>query len=100
MSAFVSTKVARIPFLYAAGRFYYKLGLSDYREFPLLRFGFNGNPYLDPHSATLLPNGLGENHEGEKGSRSGMELTEGQVLLQAIHTSPRGSQKSFLLTQD
>ncbi|EKX44740.1 hypothetical protein GUITHDRAFT_109517 [Guillardia theta CCMP2712] len=41
------------------GRFYYKLGLSDYREFPLLRFGFNGNPYLDPHSATLLPNGLG-----------------------------------------
>eukprot|EP00960_Hanusia_phi_P059495 764185-Hanusia_phi.AAC.3 len=72
MSAFVASRVARVPFLYAAGRFYYKLGLSEYREFPLLRFGFNGNPYLDPHSATLLPNGL-----GEKESTGGLGEEEG-----------------------
>ena len=42
-----------------AGRFYYSLDPQGFRTAPLLRFGFNADPYLYPYYATIAPAGAG-----------------------------------------
>ena len=45
------------PFTYAGGRFYYDIDSYAFLSRPLLRFGFNADPYLDPRAANLAPAG-------------------------------------------
>lgn len=51
------SRVRRVPFLFRAGRYYYSLDPDSFRSRTLLRFGFNGDPYMNPYEAGLAPHG-------------------------------------------
>ena len=57
VSGYTHTHGIWTPFTYAGGRFYYDVDSHASLARPLLRFGFNADPYLDPRSANLAPAG-------------------------------------------
>ena len=48
-----------VPFTFSGGRYYYDIDSYASLSRPLLRFGFNADPYLDPQSANIAPHGTG-----------------------------------------
>lgn len=48
-----------VPFTVSGGRYYYDIDSYASLSRPLLRFGFNADPYLDPKSANIAPHGTG-----------------------------------------
>lgn len=48
-----------VPFTFAGGRYFYDIDSYAALSRPLLRFGFNADPYLDPKSANIAPQGTG-----------------------------------------
>ena len=48
-----------VPFTFSGGRYFYDIDSYASLSRPLLRFGFNADPYLDPKSANIAPHGTG-----------------------------------------
>jgi len=48
-----------VPFTFSGGRYYYDIDSYASLSRPLLRFGFNADPYLDPKAANIAPHGTG-----------------------------------------
>ena len=59
VSGYSHTHAIVAPFTFAGGRYYYDVDSYTFLARPLLRFGFNADPYLDPKAANIAPAGTG-----------------------------------------
>lgn len=59
VAGYTHTHAIVTPFTFAGGRYYYDIDSYAVLSRPLLRFGFNADPYLDPKAANVAPAGTG-----------------------------------------
>ena len=57
VAGYAHTHAIVAPFTFAGGRYYYDIDSYAFLARPLLRFGFNADPYLDPKAANIAPHG-------------------------------------------
>jgi len=62
LSAYTYDHSKFVHFSYNGDEFMYDLDPNDFRSRPLLRFGFQGNPYENPYEATIKPHGHRSDH--------------------------------------